>query len=360
MNVSRYSKVLPFPNPFFLSFLSFLSILLSVPIKMSSSNILVLDNDETTGHYTNTMNYMFHALRNITDYTKTDQEMLDIIAQHGHRCGVFRPGIQAFLQDAYKRKQAGAIQAVVMYTNAPLRNGVVWNSRTWGPLTWQEFLSKVLGTLAGSTDFFDVVICRKPEDALHPYPLKSFQRIVAHLPVDLRENTRMMFFDDRTDDILGKSEHHTCVKVAPYHVRLPIKEIYTAIKDIFDGNTVSSSLQDFCNGIKADWFAHEPHKFAPAIASDLVENGCFNGVTLEEFFPYPPPKEPEPENEIVDTHYTTVVVPKILLACARRLWNEHRATTTVRIHKRNRRARIQYNYNPRKQQICSMKYKRKT
>lgn len=324
---------------------------------MSSSNILVLDNDETTGHYTNTMNYMFHALRSITKYNKTDQELLDIVVKHGHRCGVFRPGIQAFLQDAYKRKQAGALDAVVMYTNAPIRNGVVWNSQTWGPLTWQQFLSKVLGTLAGSTDFFDVVICRKPEDAFHPYPLKSFERIIAHLPEHLRVNTRMMFFDDRTDDILGKTELHTCVKVAPYHIRLPLHEIYPVIHDIFEGNEVSCSLSDFNKNMRLDWFAHEPHKNAPTIMSDLVENGCFGGVTLDCFFPYPKAKEPEPE--LVDNHYTTIVVPEILLACARRLWTEYRVAATSRAYKRDHRTKSQYKYNPRTKQIYNLKYKRK-
>ena len=302
---------------------------------MSSSNILVLDNDETTGYYLNTMNYMFHALRSITKYNKSDQEMLDIVIKHGHRCGVFRPGVQAFLQDVYARKKAGAIHAVVMYTNAPLRVGVVWNSQTWGPLTWQQFLSKVLGTLAGSTDFFDVVICRKPEDALHPYPLKSFERIVAHLPEHLRTNTRMMFFDDRTDDILGKTELHTCVKVAPYRVRLPLNEIYPAIQDIFDGNDTSYRLTDFKTNMYTDWFAHELHKYATKIESDLVENGCFgciDGLTLDATFPYPVPKDPEPE--VVDADAITISARVLLELCAQRLWSEHKSIRILRKFKR--------------------------
>jgi hypothetical protein len=325
---------------------------------MSSSNILVLDNDETTGHYTNTMNYMFHALRSITKYNKTDQEMLDIVIQHGNRCGIFRPGVQAFLQDVYKRKKAGALDAVVMYTNAPLRNNIVWNSQTWGPLTWQQFLSKVLGTLAGSTDLFDVVICRKPEDALHPYPLKSFERIVAHLPAHLRTNTRMMFFDDRTDDILGKSELHTCVKVVPYRVRLPIHEIYPAIQDIFDGNEVSCSLSEFNKNMRTDWFAHELHKYALKIESDLVENGCFDGVTLDMFFPYPEAKDPEPE--IVDIDYTAIASREILVACAQRLWAEYRSAHKIR--KAFRKCTAPYNrhhYTHKHATIHIVKHKRK-
>lgn len=206
-----------------------------------SKNVLILDNDETTGYYSDLAMYMYHVMRFIAVTKEAEIVLLNKCIMIMEEYCVFRPGLRQFMQTIAARKREGIIYKVVMYTNAFMTPGTGWISVNWGPITWAQTLSKMFDRMAGYDDLFDLILTRLPEDRAKQYPLKDFNRVVAGLgnPTDLR----MHFLDDRSGEILNSNENWIAHSVLPYKYIMHTTDVISALTKFMNNEVIVNFTQ---------------------------------------------------------------------------------------------------------------------
>lgn len=265
-------------------------------------NIIVLDNDNTTGFYIDIAAYLYYALRNIKGCPGREDILLDKYVEACEKSGVFRHGLRAFMQQIAARKQNGTIHKVVMYTNAFMTPIMNWTTVKWGVMTWAHALSKVLGRLAGDDMLFDIIITRRAEDRSIDYPNKTFLRVRDSLDEETRAGEhRIVFVDDRTTDIRDESEVYQTHSVSAYTAALSINEIAPIITEFLKGEELEYITVE---GIITACMSSHAKKGYSEIASapDLEIMG---GLNLDTALPY---------LEVVAEANTVVVEEKAVVA----------------------------------------------
>lgn len=271
------------------------------------ANILVLDNDETTGSYFHVVYYMFNTLCWMRQQTMTDDEVLNHVVEYGLLCGAFRPGIEDFLADVVRLKREGRIHAVVMYTNAYAHPDWCWKSKTMGNLHWGHFVAAVLSRLGEVEKLFDVILTRRAEHSSGTYyPRKSFQRVIDSLPQELRsKRLRIVFFDDRPAEIDGKNEHCIAVPVIPYKSSIPYEGVRTAVNHLTRNNEMKVAPDAFHMMIKNDWYTTQPDPHCRYFSASFTLPEAFNGIRIDYYFPQFPSLPPiREEDTVIDINDT--------------------------------------------------------
>jgi hypothetical protein len=193
-------------------------------------NILVFDNDETTGFYGHYMNYMWYILT-MSDGVKVSLvELISVIINHCEKCNVFRHGLKDFLNEVRIAKETGKIDKVMMYTNYLETGSTIDVSGI--NFNYTEFLSACLGTLAGDISLFDIILTRLVKDETVIYPPKSFDRLRS----TIEDRARFLFYEDKPEEVRDISSKDSLIKIEPYisplnylHLKPALVEIHSLV-----------------------------------------------------------------------------------------------------------------------------------
>ena len=161
---------------------------------------IVLDNDEASGSYMLLFSLWETLNETSIGEALTFRQVLDFLIEYVEKYNIFRPGLFKLLDTAYELREAGKIDAIIMYThqNADF---------TWKDWSIPALLATLMGHLLAkkkghllSRVLFDHVLSLPPEDSQKELPggwvTKSFDRILNLYPWKPHDIREIIFMDD--------------------------------------------------------------------------------------------------------------------------------------------------------------------
>lgn len=191
---------------------------------------IVLDNDEATGSYMLLFSLWETLQKTSIGEALTFRQVLEFLIENVEKYNIFRPGLFKLLDTAYELREAGKIDALIMYThqNADF---------TWKDWSIPALLATLMGHLLAkkkghllSRVLFDHVLSLPPEDNQKELPggwvTKSFDRILNLYPWKPQDIRGIIFMDDHAspkyidaDSVPeGFKDASSWYKVFPYRV----------------------------------------------------------------------------------------------------------------------------------------------
>lgn len=225
---------------------------------------VILDNDETTGSY-GILFAMLEHLRPLSAELDAPfvQRFLKRLAYWMITHSCFRPGLRKLLSVCMALRNAGHLDAIVMYTNqseVPAPEGTV--EFLYSPPKCIQYMFSYLMT----QQVFDVLLTRPQEGQTIPggWKVKQFKRVLGCFPDRPLDMRGLFFMDDmafhpyiQTAGIPKAGQFQSAYfRVTPYKRILPPKEVFDCLVYVFGANSMSTEFMD-------DVYATYSTKFCP-------------------------------------------------------------------------------------------------
>jgi hypothetical protein len=218
---------------------------------------IVLDNDEATGSYLLVFDiWMTLAHTSLGNQLKF-QQVIDFFVEHWKSYNLFRPGFFKFLKTCVELREAGRIDAIIMYThqNADF---------TWSGWSVPAFLSVLMGHIVAQEfpegklkrTLFDHVLTLPPTEfqkKVDGWVVKDFDRILNLYPWKPRDIRQIIFVDDHAtpkhieaETISAEAKGwNSWYKVAPYRVEHGPDRYMNAIRKLIEIYDLNVDPKDY-------------------------------------------------------------------------------------------------------------------
>jgi hypothetical protein len=228
----------------------------------SAPNILIMDNDETTGSY-----YVLFFIYDFLAKSGIGNELDSLITinqfyKYFKEFNVFRPNLEYFLKTMNQMKTDGSLDRVCIYTNQLdvryIDNYSKWvasDGKVWSP---PEILRIMYNKLAHNKKFIDGMFTRPfmaSNNVYNNYPVKDLAKVFRHFypnqPVRL---DKTIFIDDRYQEhyIINTSNSGTDklsrYPMSPYYRSLPENAFDIILNAILKRNNIS--LEKYPDAVK--------------------------------------------------------------------------------------------------------------
>ena len=218
---------------------------------------IVLDNDEATGFYHLVFDVWITFSNTGLGEKLSFRQVLDFFIAHSKEYNLFRPGLFKFLKTCVLLREAGRVDAIIMYTHQSAE-------LTWRDWSVPAFLSVLMGHLTAAEFpegklrrvLFDHVLTLPPLEfrkTVNGWVVKDFDRILNLYPWKPRDIRQIIFIDDHASpkhieaDTVESGMKHTnsWFKVNPYKVEHNANNYMRFIKQLVAEYGVDLTPEDW-------------------------------------------------------------------------------------------------------------------
>ena len=213
---------------------------------------VILDNDETTGSY----GILFAVLEHLRPLSAECgapfvQRVLKRLAYWMMTHSCFRPGLRKLLSVCMSLRNAGAIDAIIMYTNqseVPVPEGAV--EFLYSPPKCIQYMFSYIMT----QQVFDHLLTRPPhgQTLQGGWKVKQFKRVLDQYPDRPLDTRGLLFVDDmalppyiQTTGLPKQGVFQSSYfRVTPYKRVLSAKEVFECLLYVFGSDHMTTEFMD--------------------------------------------------------------------------------------------------------------------